>query len=277
VTVEATTGIETGTVGVDGIEVFFRRRGGEGYPAVFLHGNPTHSEDWMPVLERMNGPALAIDLPGFGRSERPDPSRFEYSMYSYALFLESALRELGVREHSLVVHDWGGLGLISAQRRPQLIRRIVVINAVPLLPGYRWHRLARIWRTRGLGELSTRGWSRPMAALALREARGDWGAWPPEFVDMIWDHLDEGTFRAVLRLYRSAPESELEAAGRGLRGLGAPALVVWGRRDRYLPARFGRDYAEVLDAELMELPGVGHWPWREDAAVIERVVGFLER
>jgi pimeloyl-ACP methyl ester carboxylesterase len=277
VTEETTSGIETGTVVVDGIEVFFRRRGGEGAPAVFVHGNPTHSEDWMPILERMGGPGLAIDLPGFGRSGRPDPSRFEYSMYAYALFLESALRELAVREHSLVVHDWGGLALIAAQRRPELMRRIVVINAVPLLPGYRWHRLARIWRTRGLGELSTMGWSRALAALALREARGDWGAWPPEFVDMIWDHLDQGTFRAILRLYRSAPEAELAAAGRRLGELDAPALVVWGQQDRYLPPRFGRDYADVLNAELLELSGVGHWPWREDPSVIERVVGFLER
>jgi pimeloyl-ACP methyl ester carboxylesterase len=267
--------METGIVEIDGIRTFFRRRG-EGAPAVFVHGNPTHSEDWLPVMDRMRGPALALDLPGFGRSERPEPERFEYSMYAYALFLERALDALGVREHSLVVHDWGGLGLIEAQRRSELIRRLVVINSVPLLPGYRWHRLARIWRTRGLGEVSNLIWSRRSLALGLREARGDWGSWPPEFVDMIWDHLDEGTFRAVLRLYRSAPESELEAAGRDLGRIGAPALIVWGLADRYLPARFGRAYAEALGGELVELPGVGHWPWRENPGVIDRVVGFLE-
>jgi pimeloyl-ACP methyl ester carboxylesterase len=270
--------VETATVDVDGVEVFHRRVPGEGEPAVFVHGNPTHSGDWLPFLEHMRGPALAFDLPGFGRSGRPDPARFDYSMRGQAAFAERVLAELGVREHSLVVHDWGALALIGAQRAPELVRRLVVINSVPLLPGYRWHRTARVWRTRRLGELSNRIWTRRLLDLGLRESRGDWSRHDPAFVDDIWDHLDPGTFRAVLRLYRSAPEDALAAAGRDLGSIAAPALVVWGGRDRYIPARFGRAYADVLPAaELLELPDAGHWPWREDPAVVPRVLEFLER
>src|SRR5215213_6038290 len=72
--------IETGTVMVDGVSTFFRKVKGEGPPAVFVHGNPTHSEDWQPFLERIGGPALAFDLPGWGRSDRPPPAEFDYSM-----------------------------------------------------------------------------------------------------------------------------------------------------------------------------------------------------
>jgi pimeloyl-ACP methyl ester carboxylesterase len=55
-----------------------------------------------------------------------------------------------------------------------------------------------------------------------------------------------------------------------------PALVVWGLRDPYLPARFGRAYAEALpDAELIELEDAGHWPWLDRADVIERVIAFV--
>ncbi len=47
-------------------------------------------------------------------------------------------------------------------------------------------------------------------------------------------------------------------------------------RDRYLPARFGPAYAAALpNAELVELPAAGHWPWIEDPEVVERVVRFL--
>jgi len=152
--------IETGAVEVDGVSTFFRRVPGAGPPAVFVHGNPTHSADWLPILERMRGPALALDLPGFGRSDRPDPAVFDYGFRTYARFFERFLEEVGVAEHSLVVHDWGGLALVAAQRRPQLVSRLVLTNCVPLLPGYRWHRLARVWRTRGLGEISNRIWTR---------------------------------------------------------------------------------------------------------------------
>jgi pimeloyl-ACP methyl ester carboxylesterase len=231
----------------------------------------------MPVLERMRGPAIAMDLPGFGRSERPGPERFDSTMRSYGDFVEAFLERMGISEHSLVVHDWGGVGLLPAQRHPERIRRLAVINAVPLLPGYRWHRTARLWRTPVLGELSNRLWSRRLADFSLRESRGDRSRHDPAFVDLIWDHLDRGTLDAVLRLYRSAPSDELEAAGSRLGAIEAPALVIWGQSDRYLPARFGRAYAERLpNSELVELPGVGHWPWRDDPAVIERLVAFLE-
>lgn len=269
--------IQTGSVVVDGVATFFRRIPGEGAPAVFVHGVPSHSEDWTPFLERMPGPAIAFDLPGFGRSERPPPERFDYAVRTYAAFVERLLEQLGVAEYTLVVHDWGSLALIGAQRQPERLRRLCALNAVPLLPGYRWHRTARSWRTRGVGELTTRLWSRRVLALGLRESRGDWSAHDDEFIEAIWQHLDRGTLDAILRLYRSAPEDELERLGRDLGRIEAPALVVWGLKDRYLPARFGRAYAEALpNSELVELREVGHWPWLEDPSLIDRVVGFVE-
>jgi pimeloyl-ACP methyl ester carboxylesterase len=268
--------IETGTVMVDGVSTFFRRVQGDGSPAVFVHGNPTHSEDWQPFLERMDRPALAFDLPGWGRSERPPPAEFDYSMNGLARFTGRFLQRMAVADHSLVVHDWGGMALIDAQEHPERITRLVIMNAVALLPGYRWHRTARIWRTRGLGELSNKIWSRRLLALALRESRGDWSPHDPAFVDMIYDHLDERTFEAILRLYRSADPERLAAAGARLGTITAPALVVWGGKDRYLPRRFGPEYASRLpNSELWELPEAGHWPWIDAPEVIDRVIRFL--
>jgi pimeloyl-ACP methyl ester carboxylesterase len=236
-----------------------------------------HSEDWMPFLRRMSGPALAFDLPGFGRADRPSPAEFDYSMYGLAGFVTRFLQRMAVEDYSLVVHDWGGLALIAAQEEPTRVKRLALMNCVPLLPGYRWHRTARIWRTRGLGELSTRVWNRRLADLALRESRGDWSRHDPAFVDMIWNHLDRGTFEAILRLYRSADPERLEAAGARLGQIDAPALVVWALRDRYIPEGFGRAYAERLpNAELLELPRAGHWPWIDEPDVVDRVVAFLE-
>ena len=268
--------IEIGTVMVDGVSIFFRRVHGDGPPAVFVHGNPTHSEDWQPFLERMPGAALAFDLPGWGRSGRPSPSDFDYSMNGLARFIRRFLQRMAVGDYSLVVHDWGAVALIAAQEEPERIRRLVVVNAVPLLPGYRWHRTARAWRTPGLGELSNRLWTRRLLDLGLRESRGAWSRHEAAFVEMIWSHLDRGTFGAILRLYRSADPDELAAAGMRLGTITAPALVLWGMRDRYIPSRFGAEYAARLPhSELVELPDAGHWPWIDRPEVIDRVVGFL--
>lgn len=269
--------IETGTVVVDGVETFFRRLPGEGAPVVLVHGVPTHSEDWLPLLERMRGPAVAFDLPGFGRSQRPAPGSFDHSMHGYGRFVEAFLERMKIDEHVLAVHDWGAVALLAAQRRPERVSRLLLMNSVPFFAGYRWHRTARVWRTPVLGELSNRLWTRRLVDLGMRESRGDWGRHDPEFIDLIWEYVDQGTFSAILDLYRSAPPSELAAAGTRLREITAPVLIVWAMRDRYLPGRFGREWAEQFpNPALLELPRAGHWPWRDEPQVIERLVGFLE-
>src|SRR5262245_25917768 len=230
--------VEEKEMTVDGVRVFYRQVAGDGTPTVYCHGNPTHSEDWLPFMER-GGPSIAIDMPGWGRSDRPDPAGFDYTMHGLSAFLDRCLEQLGVGPRNLVVHDWGGLALIGAQQSPEQVEKLVIMNAVTLLPGYRWHWIAQIWRRRPLGEMFNATSTRWGLALGLRQARGDRSAMSPEFVDMIWEHADRKTRRAVLILYRDADEDDLAEAGRDLGKLTCPALVVWGDRDPYIPARFG--------------------------------------
>jgi len=267
--------IEEGRVRVDGVEAFYRRVPGEGTPTVYCHGNPTHGEEWVPFLQR-GGPALAIDMPGWGRSDRPDPARFDYSMYGLSAFLERCLAELGVERRKLVVHDWGGLALIGAQRRPDFVERLVVVNAVPLLPGYRWHWIAQLWRRRPLGEILNATTTRSGFELLMRQATGNRGPMPRDFTEMIWEHWDRGTQRAVLALYRHADPDRLALAGKDLSRLSCPSLVLWGDRDFYLPTRFADAYAAALpNSELEIVTGAGHWPRIDDARVVDRIHDFV--
>ena len=269
------TSIEETEAVVDGVRVFLLRVRGEGTPTVYCHGNPTHSGDWLPFLAR-GGPAIAIDIPGWGRSGRPDPARFDYSMYGLAGFLERCLDQLGVARHKLVVHDWGALALIGAQRRPDLVERLVVINSVPLLPGYRWHWVAQLWRRRPLGEFLNATTTRSSLALVLRQASGDRSPMPPEFVDRIWRHWDKGAHPATLALYRHADPGRLAVAGGNLSRLACPSLVIWGARDPYLPTRFAEDYAAALPGSALEIsPAAGHWPWIDDPSIVDRVHDFV--
>ena len=264
------------SIHLDGIEIFVREVKGPGVPSVFVHGNPSSSTDWVPFLERVEGPAIAFDLPGFGRSARPVPHRFDHTLAAYANFTERILDELVPGRYRLVVHDWGGLALIPAQRHPSRVERLVIMNAVPLLAGYRWHWIARIWRRRGLGELFNATTTRAALALTLRQARSGYRPMPPEFVDSIWEHWDAGTRRAILALYRSADPHVLAAYGSRLGQIGCPALVLWGRDDPYLPERFGIAYAEALPgATYAGVDGASHWPWIDRPELVERVASFL--
>jgi pimeloyl-ACP methyl ester carboxylesterase len=267
--------VEEKEMTLDGVRVFYRQVPGTATPTVYCHGNPSHGEDWLPFMAR-GGPSIAIDMPGWGRSDRPAPDRFDYSMDGLSAFLERCLDELGIAERKLVLHDWGSLALIGAQRRPQLIEKLVVINPIPLTPGYRWHWIAQIWRRRPAGEIFNRLTTRSAMALLMRQATGDRGPMPPEFIDSVWDHWDAGTGRATLALYRHADPDRLAAAGKDLGRLTCPSLIVWGERDPYLSTKFAQAFADALpDSEMNLIAGAGHWPWIDDARVIDHVLDFL--
>ncbi|HST55906.1 MAG TPA: alpha/beta hydrolase [Solirubrobacteraceae bacterium] len=261
---------------LDGLPLFWRSApsAGAGAPALYLHGVPTNSDDFVPFLQRTGG--LAPDLPGYGRSGKP--GNFAYSIAGYASFIEQYLDLVGVARVSIVVHDWGAVGLAFAQLHPERVERLVVINAVTFLPGYRWHRVARLWRTRVLGELAMGSITRPVLRLISREANVTPGPLPDAWLDSVLDHFDQGTQRAILQLYRGSPSDVLAAAGAQLDRLTMPALVAWGLRDPYIPPRFGALYAHTLpNAELLELADAGHWPWLDRPDLIDRVADFLAR
>ncbi len=239
---------------------------------LYLHGVPSNCDEWTELLRRSGG--LAVDLPGFGRSGKP--GYLNYTIDEYDRFIERFLDETGVERVQLVMHDWGAVGLAFAQRLPERVERLVIINAVPFLPGYRWHRTARVWRTPGLGELTMGATNRFTLRLASRESNVTPGPMPEAWLDSVLDHFDQGTQRAILRLYRSSPSDVLAAAGERLGTLDMPALVVWGMKDPYIPGRFAREYAQALPrAELVELPDAGHWPLLDRPEVLERLVDFL--
>lgn len=261
---------------IAGTEVFWREAeppANQAAPVLYLHGVPTHGDDWLPFLERTGG--IAPDLPGFGRSGKS--AAFEHSIEGYGRFLGAFVDHLGLERLSLVVHDWGAVGLALAQERPDLIERLVIMDVVPFVPGYRWHRIARIWRTPLLGELwmgSSTRWAFKFVARRMRMV-------PDEHLDRWVDstlrHFDHGTQRAILQLYRSAPPDVLANAGTRLGTVTAPALVMWGGRDGFLPTRFAHAMGDVLggptEVEIVE--DAGHWPWLDEPAVIDRVAAFL--
>lgn len=230
---------------------------------LYLHGVPNASSMWAPFLERTGG--VAVDLPGFGKSgKRGD---LDASFEAMGRFVGDFVEHLGWPTVRLCMHDWGAVGLLWAMEHPGRVERLALIDAVPFLPGYRWHFLARQWRRRGLGELAMGSTTRATAGRLL----------PRPLVDEVFGALDAGTQRTILRLYRSAPEAELARAGARLGELECPALVVWGERDPYIDAGFAQAYADALGGptEVVLAPGAGHWPWFDAPDVLPGVCDFL--
>jgi pimeloyl-ACP methyl ester carboxylesterase len=232
-------------------------------PVLYVHGVPNDGDIWLPFLERTGG--VAPDLPGFGRSDKPP--HFDYSIEGYGRFLREYADGVGLDRFSLVVHDWGAVGLVLAQELPDRIERLAIVDAVPFVPGYRWHRVASLWRTPLVGEMT----------MGFTFKRGLRRGMPGELVDHAYERFDHGTQRAILKLYRASPPGRLAAAGTRLGDIKAPALVAWGAADEYIPAKFAREYADRLggEARVELIEGAGHWPWIDRPELVDTVARFL--
>jgi len=106
---------------------------GKGDPIVFFHGNPTSSYLWRNVIPHLAplGRCIAPDLIGMGRSGKPD---IEYRFFDHVGYVEGFLDALGLRDITLVIHDWGSaLGFHYAMRHEKNVRAIAFLEAI-LMP-----------------------------------------------------------------------------------------------------------------------------------------------
>ena len=109
---------------------------GEGDPILFVHGNPTSSYLWRNVIPHVapEGRAIALDLIGFGRSDKPD---IGYTFQEHYQYIAGFIRELKLKNLTLVVHDWGSLlGLAYAERHTDNVRGVAFMEAIipPVFP-----------------------------------------------------------------------------------------------------------------------------------------------
>ncbi len=260
--------VREGALSVDGLRspVIEAGSGDASEAVVFLHGNPGSSADWRDLVAEVSelGRAVAFDLPGFGRADKPPG--FDYRIEGYAEFIGAAMKELQVERAHLVLHDFGGpFGIAWAASSPDAFASAVLFNTGSVSQR-KWHAMARIWRTPVLGELSMALTNRVLWRRALQA--GDSRPLPPQFVDRMYDDYDRGTKQAVLKLYRATdvPYPGAQEMAKVLLKLNRPALIVWGAKDPFI----GRKGAEALrrdlfpGAEIVMLEQSGHWPFVDD-------------
>jgi pimeloyl-ACP methyl ester carboxylesterase len=247
---------------INGVDTLVRQAG-PAHPSeavVFVHGNPGSSEDFDELVPHVGEFArvLAPDMPGFGQSERA--AAFSYTIDGFAGHLDSVLRHFAVNRVHLVLHDFGGpWGLAWAATHADRVRSLVLIN-VGVLPGYRYHKYAHLWRTPLLGELSIFLTTRVVFKLSLN--RDNPKPLPDRVLDRMFDQWDRGTRRAVLSLYRATSAETVSSVAQGevLASHSLPALVVWGAADPNIPVRYADAQAGFFRADIHKMEGAGHWP-----------------
>ncbi|MEE8584935.1 MAG: haloalkane dehalogenase [Acidobacteriota bacterium] len=103
---------------------------GQGDPILFVHGNPTSSYIWRNIIPyaARQGRAIALDLIGMGKSDKPD---LDYRFEDHVRYFDAFVDALGLKRPVLVLHDWGSaLGFHYSRRHPQNVRALAFFEAI---------------------------------------------------------------------------------------------------------------------------------------------------
>lgn len=279
---ENQTGLQMRTA--DGVRLALRREGPSRprrtTPVLALHGVPDDGRTFGGLAELLRTDRLVIrpDLPGLGSSEIRGPydtGTLASRLAALALDLTDGLP--GDGRVDLVGHDWGGIAALAlAAERPDLVRRLVVVNApyrVLLL-----HRAPHVpfFATPVLPELAFRLGGARLARAMVRAAWRARTAPPEHLLDAASGYAAPDRAAAMLGYYRAAVRAD-----RPGRVAVERALVVWGAADPVLPmpvaAAVMRDLQRgTPDTAQLTVPGAGHWPHLEaPGSVLPAVVEFL--
>jgi pimeloyl-ACP methyl ester carboxylesterase len=265
---------------------------GHGDPVVMVHGNPTWSFYYRDLIKALNGQyrCIAPDHIGCGLSDKPDDSRYDYTLSRRADDLEALLDHLGVRENvTLVLHDWGGMiGMTYAHRHPERIKRLVILNTaafhLPASKPFPW----ALWLCRNhiIGPLLVRGFN----AFCREAARVGCQRKPlsPDARAGLLAPYDSWKNRiAILRFVQDIPLRKGDRAydlvtevQQGLeRFRSVPTLICWGERDFVFDRHFLDEWVyRFPNAEVHRFRDAGHYIL-EDAhdLIVPLVRAFLQR
>lgn len=259
-----------GTVsGVEGIVV---ERLGAGRPLLLLHGTGGSRQHWRPVAAPLAAEreVLAVDLPGHGASE-PPPDGVAHTPIGYAELLAGALDALDLGVVDVAGNSVGGWTALELAKLGRA-RSVVAIGPAGLWAGRDpWRCVFALWSQHKLGRAF--GWAAPPLlrssagrALLIGGTVGKPGRMPAgDAIEMAATYAETPCFDehlAETRRARFSGGAELEA----------PICLVWGEKDRLLPAkaRLTDELPEGVHTEM--LAGCGHLPMWDDPTLVTSTI-----
>lgn len=275
---------------VDGRRLFYREAGSADAPAiVLLHGFPTSSYMFRDLITRLGEDyhVVAPDYLGFGYSDMPLVTEFDYTFDNFAALTQKLLDQLGLDRYAIYVQDYGApIGWRLALSRPHTISAIVTQNG----NGYDEGFIESFWKTVWDYQREQTAETEAAIRTALTVESLKWqyltGAPDESVVSPDTWTLDSALLSrpgndeiqlALFRDYATNPPM-YPALHEYLRTSRVPVLAVWGQGDPI----FGPDGARAFDrdaqdAEIHLLDG-GHFLLETAAEEIGQLVkDFLYR
>lgn len=248
---------------VGGISVRYSDSG-SGDPALLIHGLGGSIESWtnnLPELEKSMR-VIALDLPGFGLSDKP---KMSYTIRFYRDFLARFLKELNLNQVSVVGSSLGGhVAAEMAIGMPDLVKRLVMISPPGALP------------SSFKGTPALRRYAKVINAKSVEQVKKALQAVDNKPVD---DSYAQIVFQKMsMPGARDAFVSALMGSARAprlnsrLNRIKAPAMLLWGKDDIMIPARFVEPFMNMKNCRIVMLEHCGHRPHVDRPALFNKLV-----
>lgn len=254
---------------------------GEGPAVLLLHGLSSSLITWycnIAPLAEAGFRVIALDLPGYGDSDKP--SHLDYDSESGARFLFDFTEKLGIERLSVVGSSAGGLIVgVFALTYPERVEKLAMVGSGGLGRQVSW--VLRLMTIPGIGEMiyhpRFKGWFSMSPRIFYN---------PPDFLGEVLPELMRvrhlpGARSAMLRSLRSGvnvfglrPKQNILAR---LQESDIPVMLVWGENDPVIPVSVAEGARRVLPKGAVHtVPECGHWPHMEKADLFNGILtGFL--
>ena len=292
-----------GTVGsryvkTNGIRLYCLEAGPPDGPLVLLmHGFPELAYSWRHQVEHLGAAGfhvVAPDLPGYGRSDKPDVT---YDVDWINACLMGVVDAMGAEQVVIAGHDWGGILVWTMARQyPERIAGVIGVNTPDLprsaMPPVEMLRMIFAdtpiyiiqFQERGLAEWVLETWGRGTddfveMIFGATTAEGS-DAFPPEVLDVYKEAFrPRGALTPPIEYYRNMDRNWHLTADIADRKVEVPCLMISAANDPVLtPAMTAGMEERVPDLEKVVIENCGHWTQQEKPeATTEHMLRYLQR
>lgn len=264
-------------IAIDGIRLHYQEFGEPTAPVMLLiHGYTASAYVWKttaPMLADAGYRVIAIDLVGFGYSEKP--RWFEYSIQSQSRIISQFLSRLGIGNAIVAGSSYGGaVALNLTLDDPGIVSKLVLVDAV-INDSPKKHPLLRLASLPGVGEAMTPFLIDSKAFLRMRMqgtlAKANHHLITDDRIDSIRRplHAADG-HHAVLATSRNWHADRIE---RDLELIDQPTLIIWGDQDTVIPIGNGYTlHKGILQSRFVIFKDCGHVPQEERPELFTELV-----
>lgn len=237
-------------VNIGGTNVFYRVEG-NGDPVILIHGNGLSHGQWKYNMGPLSGSykVYALDLPGFGLSDKPD---IDYNVTYYVNILKAFMEAAGIESANIIGHSYGGaIAAGLAASHPEKVIKLILSDSTGISP---------------LGSLYTKEVFNMILRLMVRSRRL---YCRPMFYNSISSSMLDDTLlatdnkesqKAFLKNCREILRYDGDYIN-SLMSIRAPTLIIWGNDDMLLPVSDAEKYHGLIPrSSVMVIERCGHLP-----------------